>query len=135
MSFVFEYLRQGRDTELPRLIFKSIGFVSGLLVKNRQLDVSVIRSFLEQVKQLERIDSSICLVLTIHTSKPMFLAHCFASFFRGYISHCEDVSDKTIAYFLVECLVRALLDKSEFKTDDTAKFYAQVSTCRISLRS
>ena len=120
---------------MPRLLFKAIGLVNGLLAKTGHLELSAIRKFLEQVKQLEKSDNSICLVLTIDTSKPMFLAHCLVSFFRGFVSHCREVSDNAVSYILMECLVRALLDKSEFKKGSTGKLYAQVSGCRIALQS
>ena len=65
----------------------------------------------------------------------MLVAHCLVSMLRGIISRCPRITDKSMSYQLLECLVRTLIDRYQLKTGQTIKFYNEIKHTELTLQS
>ena len=65
----------------------------------------------------------------------MLSAHCFMSMLRGVIAHFPYISDISMSYQLLECLVRTLIDRYQLKVGQKMKFYSEIYRCKLNLQS
>jgi len=111
-----------------------IGLAHGrLLVQSR--NYKQVTQFVARLIALEsEPQTSINSSLLIKSSRLMLIAHAKLNYFRGVIHWSSRVPNESLAFQLLECLVRATLDQHlPWRSSKNHKFILEVALCSLAL--